>query len=238
MKLDILAFAAHPDDVELSCSGTLIKHIAAGYKVGIIDLTRGELGTRGNPELRMQEAEKASGLLGITIRENLAMKDGLFEISEVNKMKVIEAIREYQPEIVLANAIYDRHPDHGRASALVSEACFLSGLIKIVTSRGGKSQMAWRPKAVYHYIQDRQMKPDLVVDISAFMEQRFATIKAFSSQFYDPGSSEPETAISSEQFMDLLRSRALENGRYIGVKYGEGFIVERPAGVDNLVELL
>ena len=237
MKIDILAFAAHPDDVELSCAGTLIKHIAAGYKAGIIDLTRGELGTRGTTEIRKAEAEIASSILGISVRENLGLKDGLFEITESNKLKVVETIREYQPTIVLATAVYDRHPDHGRAANLVADACFLAGLSKIKTDRNGKSQNAWRPKAVYHYIQDRQMKPDLIVDITDFMEQRLLAIKAYASQFYNPESSEPETAISTGQFMELLRLRAMENGRYIGVEYGEGFVVQRPVGADDLVVL-
>jgi N-acetylglucosamine malate deacetylase 1 len=237
MKLDILAFAAHPDDVELSCSGTIIRHIYAGYSAGIVDLTEGELGTRGNPELRRKEAEKASAILGIAARENLGLKDGLFTGDEYSKLSVIRMIRKYKPEIVLANAIRDRHPDHGKASELVSQACFLAGLPKLETTLDGKKQESWRPKAIYHYVQDYQFRPDLIVDISDFMDQRMEAIMAYSSQFYNPASDEPETAISSRQFMDLLRSRAMENGRLIGVAYGEAFMVERPPGVDDLVQL-
>lgn len=237
MKLDILAFAAHPDDVELSCSGTLIKHIRAGYKAGIVDLTAGELGTRGSTAIRQQEAARASALLGISVRENLGLKDGLFNVDEPNRLEVVKMIRKYRPEIVLANAVRDRHPDHGRASKLVSEACFLSGLPKLVTELNGQVQQSWRPKAVYHYVQDYQLRPDLIVDISDFMEQRLEAIRAYASQFYDPSSGEPETAISSKQFMDLLRSRAMENGRLIGTDYGEAFMVERPPGVDDLMKL-
>jgi len=237
MKLDILAFAAHPDDVELSCSGTLIKHIKAGYKAGIVDLTAGELGTRGNAALREKEAALASEILGVVARENLNLKDGLFGIDENSRLSVVRMIRKYRPEIVLANSIRDRHPDHGRASSLVSESCFLAGLTKLVTELNGEIQQAWRPKAIYHYVQDYQLKPDLIVDISDFMEDRIKSIMAYSSQFYNPDSKEPQTAISTKEFQEVLRSRALENGRLIGTLYGEAFIVERPPGVDDLMKL-
>ncbi len=237
MKLDLLAFAAHPDDVELSCAGTLIKHAEAGYKTGVIDITRGELGTRGSAAIREKEAQEAGKIMGISARENLDMKDGFFELNEENKMAVVKMIRKYRPEIILANAIDDRHPDHGRASKLVSDACFLAGLIKISTQVDGNEQQAWRPKAVYHYIQDRRMTPDFIVDVSATMEKREKAIMAFASQFYDPASTEPETAISSKLFLEGLKSRALEFGRIIGAEYGEGFVVERTPGVDNLFNL-
>lgn len=238
MKLDMLAFASHPDDVELSCAGTIIKHIAAGYKTGIIDLTRGELGTRGTAAIREQEANKASEIMGIHVRENLDLKDGFFEVNEESKMKVIRMIRKYRPEIIIANAINDRHPDHGKGSKLVSDACFLSGLIKVVTMEDGKLQEAWRPRAVYHYIQDRNMRPDFIVDVSKFMDKRMEAIMAFSSQFFNPDSNEPETAISSKIFLEGLKARALEYGRLIGTDYGEGFIAERVPGIDDIFGLL
>jgi bacillithiol biosynthesis deacetylase BshB1 len=238
MKLDLLAFAAHPDDVELSCAGTIIVHVTAGFNTGVVHITRGELGTRGTAEIREQEAKKATAVLGIKVRENLDLSDGFFEVNEENKLAVVRMIRKYQPEIVLANALRDRHPDHGRASKLVSDACFLSGLIKVRTSVDGKEQEAWRPRAVYHYIQDRSMKPDVIVDISGVMEQREKAIMAFSSQFYNPASNEPETIISSKQFLEGLRARAIEFGRMIGAEYGEGFLVERSPGVKNLFELM
>ncbi len=237
MKLDILAFAAHPDDVELSCSGTVIKHIQLGYKVGLVDLTRGELGTRGNAELRMREAEAASVILGIHARENLAMADGFFTINNESLTAVVRMIRKYQPKIVLANAVSDRHPDHGRASQLVREAFFLSGLIKFETSENGAKQNAWRPSALYFYIQDRAVRPDVIVDISGLMDLREQAIKSFSSQFYNPDSKEPETAISTKHFLDILKLRASDLGRIIGAEHGEGFTVERSPGVDDLFSL-
>lgn len=237
MKLDILAFAAHPDDVELSCSGTMIKHIRLGYKAGIVDLTAGELGTRGSAELRKKEAATASEILGISARENLNLKDGLFGVDEASRLSVVRMIRKYRPEIVLANSFRDRHPDHGRASSLVSESCFLAGLPKLVTELNGEIQAAWRPKAIYHYVQDYQLKPDLIVDISDCMEDRVKSIMAYGSQFYNPYSKEPQTAISSMEFLEILRSRALDNGRLIGALYGEAFLVERPPGVENLLTL-
>ena len=238
MKIDLLAFAAHPDDVELSCAGTILIHGKAGYKTGVVDLTRGELGTRGNAALREKEANEASDILGLSVRENLEMADGFFEINDSNKIAVVKMIRKFRPTLVLANAIDDRHPDHGRASRLVSEACFLSGLVKIKTTMDGAEQEVWRPRAIYHYIQDRNMKPDIIVDISAVIEQREKAIMAFSSQFYNPDSTEPDTMISSKQFLIGLRSRALEYGRLIGAEFGEGFILERPPGTSDLFQLL
>ncbi len=237
MKLDILAFAAHPDDVELCCAGTLIKHSNAGYKVGIIDLTQGELGTRGTAEIRALESSKASKIMNLSVRENLNLGDGFFSLSNENKMKIVEMIRKYKPETVIANAIYDRHPDHGRASELVSDGCFLAGLVKVVTRHNGEVQEAWRPKVVYHYIQDRFIQPDFIVDISTVYSERVEAIKSYSSQFYDPESNEPETAISSKQFFDSLQARALELGRIIGCEYGEGFTVERIPGINMLSDI-
>ena len=238
MKIDILAFAAHPDDVELGCSGTLLKHISLGKKVGIIDLTAGELGTRGTPEIRQTESTIASKIMGVDIRETLSLPDGVFEINGANKLEVVKMIRKYQPEIILANAITDRHPDHGRAGQLISESCFLSGLIKVETKdETNNNQQAWRPKAVYHYVQDRYLKPDFVIDITSFMEKKMEAIKAYSSQFYNPDSDEPITPIATKDFLDFLYARAREYGRIINVKYGEGFIAERAVGVHSLFDL-
>ncbi|HNY55455.1 MAG TPA: bacillithiol biosynthesis deacetylase BshB1 [Chitinophagales bacterium] len=232
-KLDILVFAAHPDDVELACSGTLLKHISLGYKVGIIDLTRGELGTRGSAEIRAEETRVASSILGIHSRENLGFRDGFFEIDEAHLLKVVEVIRKHRPEIILANAASDRHPDHRRAGDLVSRANFLSGLVKIETA----NQTAWRAKVVYRYIQDNYIEPDFVVDISGFEAKKLEAIKAFKSQFYDPNSTEPKTPISREDFLDFILARAKQLGRSINAEYGEGFTVERYVGVDDLFEL-
>jgi len=232
-KLDILVFAAHPDDVELACSGTVLKHISLGYKVGIVDLTRGELGTRGSAEIRAEETKVASSILGIHSRENLGFRDGFFEIDEAHLLKVVEVIRKYQPELILANAASDRHPDHKRAGDLVSRANFLSGLVKIETA----NQTAWRAKVVYRYIQDNYIEPDFVVDISGFEAKKLEAIKAFKSQFYDPNSTEPKTPISREDFLDFILARAKQLGRPINAEYGEGFTVERYVGVDDLFEL-
>jgi bacillithiol biosynthesis deacetylase BshB1 len=232
-KLDILVFAAHPDDVELACSGTVLKHISLGYKVGIVDLTKGELGTRGSAEIRTAETKVASELLGIHIRENLGFRDGFFEIDEIHLLKVVEVIRKYQPNIILANAASDRHPDHKRAGDLVSRANFLSGLLKVQT----ENQTHWRAKAVYRYIQDNYMEPDFVVDISGFETKKLDAIKAFKSQFYDPNSNEPSTPISREDFLEFVLARAKQFGRPINAEYGEGFTVERYIGVDNLLSL-
>jgi N-acetylglucosamine malate deacetylase 1 len=238
LKTDILAFGIHPDDVELSCSGTVIKHISLGKKVGIVDLTRGELGTRGTPELRMKEAEDARKITGANFRICLDMKDGFFLNDAEHREKIIAVLRKYQPEIVLCNAVSDRHPDHGRAAALVSEACFYSGLAKIETTDEGKLQSAWRPKAIYHYIQDRYAHPDILVDVSEQIEKKKAAIMAFSSQFYNPGSGEPQTPISTPEFLESVYAKMSTWGRAIGVKYAEGFTVERYAGVKNLFDLL
>jgi len=238
MKVDILAFAAHPDDIELSASGTLMKHIAEGKTVAIVDLTQGELGSRGTIETRHDEAQQSSAILGITTRVNLKMQDGFFDIDEANKRLIIEQIRRFQPTIVLANAIEDRHPDHGRASKLVSESCFLSGLIKVETTWEGQAQKAHRPKAVYHYIQDHYIKPDFVVDVTPFVEKKFEAIRAFKTQFYDPNSKEPQTPISGEEFFDFIKGRMMQIGRPIGVKYAEGFTVEREIGVGSFFDLI
>ena len=219
MKLDILVMAAHPDDAELSCAGTILKHIAAGKKVGIVDFTRGELGTRGTPAIRLQESADATKILGLHTRENLGIRDGFFRNDEETQLKLIEVIRKYQPDIVLANALEDRHPDHGKGAQLAIDACFLSGLRQIKTG----DLPAWRPAQVYHYIQDRYLEPDFVVDISANWDQKEAAIRAFKSQFFDPSSSEPASYISSPDFLNFIQARAMEMGHKIGVKYGEGF---------------
>ncbi len=236
-KLDVLLFAAHPDDVELSCSGTVLKHISLGYKVGIIDLTRGELGSRGSAQIRATESKHASEILGIHQRENLGFRDGFFEIDETHLLKVIEVIRKYQPEIVLINAKIDRHPDHKRGGDLVSRACFLSGLVKIETNLDGENQEKWRPKVVYRYIQEQYYEPDFVVDISGFEDKKLDAIKAFSSQFYDPNSTEPTTPISKSDYLDFVVARMKQFGTQINTTYGEGFTTERYIGVDDLFDL-
>jgi bacillithiol biosynthesis deacetylase BshB1 len=219
MKLDILVMSAHPDDAELSCSGTILKHIAAGKKVGIVDFTRGELGTRGTPEIRLQESADATKILGLHARENLGIRDGFFRNDEETQLKLIEVVRKYQPDIVLANALEDRHPDHGKGAQLAIDACFLSGLRQIKTG----DLPAWRPTQVYHYIQDRYLEPDFVIDISSHWDQKEAAIRAFKSQFFDPNSTEPASYISSPDFLLFIQARAMEMGHKIGVKYGEGF---------------
>jgi len=238
MKLDILAFGAHPDDVELSCGATLAKEIATGKKVGIVDLTRGELGTRGSAELRDLEASKAKDILGVHIRENLGFADGFFLNDVTHQLEVIKMIRKYQPEIVLCNAIDDRHIDHPKGSKLVSEACFLSGLLKIETKLNGSLQEKWRPKIVYHYIQWKTIEPDFVVDVTGFMDKKVTSVKAYGSQFYDPNSNEVETPITSKNFIDSIMYRAQDLGRLIGVDAAEGFTVERYIGVNNLNDLI
>ncbi len=234
MKLDILAIGAHPDDVELGCAATIAKEISLGKKIGILDLTRGELGTRGSAEIRDKEAAAAAKILGVVIRENIAFADGFFVNDKEHQLEVIKMIRKYQPDIVLCNAIDDRHIDHGKGSKLVSDACFLSGLRKIETSVGGKSQGAWRPKHVYHYIQWKNIKPDFVVDVSGFMDTKMEAIKAYQSQFYDPANNEPTTPIASKNFLDSLDYRARDLGRLIGVDHAEGFTVERYVAIDTL----
>jgi N-acetylglucosamine malate deacetylase 1 len=239
MKLDILAVGVHPDDVELSCSGTLLKHIQLGYKVGLLDLTKGELGTRGSAELRTEEASEAAQIMGALVREQLDLEDGFFTQNEGNLRKIIKIIRKYCPEIVFANAIDDRHPDHGRAAKLVSDACFLSGLVKIETLDDNNiPQAPWRPKSLYHYIQDRALKPDFVVDISPFVDKKFELIMAYKSQFFDPLSIEPKTPISGKEFLDSIKGKDSVYGRYIGVQFAEGFNVEKTIGVQNVFDLI
>lgn len=237
MKLDVLAFAAHPDDVEISAGGTIAQLVSQGKKVGIVDLTKGELGSRGSGELRLVEANDSAKILGLSARENLHMADGFFAHTEENLMSLIRMVRKYQPEIVLMNSVSDRHPDHGKGSKLASEACFLSGLRRIETTLDDEAQVHWRPKVVYHYIQDYFLEPDFVVDITPFFEKKMEAIKAFSSQFFDPNSDEPATPISGKDFFSFLESRAMQFGRPIGVKYGEGFTVERYVGVEDLFSL-
>lgn len=238
MKLDILAFGAHPDDVELGAAATIAKEISLGKKVGIIDLTQGELGTRGSKELRKEEAAKAASILGVSVRENLKFSDGFFINDKEHQLKIIKYIRKYQPEIVLCNAVDDRHIDHGKGSKLVSDACFLSGLQKIVTEFDGKPQKQWRPKLVYHYMQWKNTHPDFVVDVSSFMDIKMEAVLSYSSQFYDPDSKDIETPISTKNFTDSIEYRARELGRLIGVNYAEGFTVERFVAVTSLDKLI
>ena len=238
VKLDILAFGAHPDDVELGCGGTVAKEVSKGKKVGIIDLTRGELGTRGSVDLRDQESKLASNILGLVLRENLNFKDGFFQNNESNQIEIIKVIRKYRPEIVLCNAEDDRHIDHPKAAELVSNACFLSGLRKIETSDNGKNQKEWRPKNVYHYIQWKNSSPDFLVDISGFISIKLEAIKAYSSQFYDPNSNEPETPISSKNFIDNVINRSADLGRLINVEHAEGFTSKKSLGINTLEDLI
>ena len=236
--MDILAIAAHPDDIELACSGTLASHRDMGYKVGILDLTKGEMGTRGTPEIRMQEAEASAEILGLSARENLGFKDIYFKDDLDHQTAIAKVIRKYKPEIVLANAVRDRHPDHGKGGSLASHACFISGLRKLETAIDGVPQEVWRPKFVYHYIQNEFIEPDLVVDISDYWETKKESILAFKSQFHDPNSKEPESFISRPEFLDFIEARARELGHKINVKFGEGFTVERVAGVKDLFNLI
>ncbi|MCK0159391.1 bacillithiol biosynthesis deacetylase BshB1 [Allomuricauda sp. F6463D] len=240
MRLDILVFGAHPDDAELGAGATIAKEVSKGKKVGIVDLTRGELGTRGSAEIRDREAAKAAQILGVSVRENMEFADGFFVNDKEHQLELIKIIRKYRPEIVLCNAIDDRHIDHGRGSKLVSDACFLSGLIKIDTKMDGDDawQDAWRPKIVYHYIQWKSLEPDFVVNVSGFMDKKTEAILAYGSQFYDPKSDEPETPISSKNFTDSVEYRARDLGRIIGVEHAEGFTVERYLGVDKLDDLI
>ena len=239
-KLDLLVIAVHPDDAELGCAGTILKHIAAGKKVGIVDLTQGELGTRGTADTRKQEAEDASRLLGISVRENLRMRDGFFKNDEDHQLKVIQIIRKYQPEIIISNALHDRHPDHGRAGELVNDAVFLSGLRKIQTQYNNETQDVHRPRLLLQLIQDYYIKPDIVVDITEQWEQNVEVIQAFKTQFFNPSyqGDEPQTYISSPKFLQVIESRALEFGKNINVEYAEGFTCRRLLGVDNLFDLL
>lgn len=233
MKTDILAIGAHPDDVELGCGGTLAKLIHEGKKVAIVDLTQGELGTRGTHITRAEEAENASEILGVSARENLKMKDGFLVNSEAYQMEIIKVIRKYQPEIVFCNAIDDRHPDHAKASKLVSDACFLSGLVKIETELDGQKQDFWRPKHVFHYIQWKNIEPDFVVDISEYLDVKIKACLAYKTQFYDPSSSEPMTPIATKDFLESLTYRAQDLGRLSGVSFAEGFTSERLLGLKN-----
>lgn len=237
MKVDILAIGVHPDDLELSCCGTLLHHIAEGKTVGLLDLTCGELGTRGTAEIRLEEAEAASQMIGALVRGNLEMRDGFFQHTEENLRKIIEILRLMRPEIVLANAISDRHPDHGRAAKLTADACFYAGLRRIETEWEGEAQEAWRPKAVYHYIQDHNLTPDFVVDITPYMDRKMEIVQAYKSQFYDPSSKEPVTPISGKNFLDFIRSKNAMYGRSAGFTYAEGFTVARTMGVRNLFDL-
>jgi len=240
MKLDILVFGAHPDDAELGAGATIAKEIANGKKVGIVDLTRGELGTRGSAEIRDKEAKEAANILGVLVRENLKFADGFFQNSKEHQLEVIKMIRKYRPNIVLCNAIDDRHIDHGKGSKLVSDACFLSGLIKIVSKLEGdnQNQEPWRPKLVYHYIQWKNLVPDFVVDVSGFVEKKTQALLAYGSQFYDPNSNEPQTPISSKNFIDSITYRARDLGRLIGVDHAEGFTVERMVAINSLDNLI
>ena len=238
MKLDILAIGSHPDDVELSCSGTIAKEVDRGKKVGILDLTRGELGTRGSAEIRDQEAKNAAEILGVVMRHNLEFSDAFFENNTSHKLEVIKIIRKYKPEIVLCNAVEDRHIDHGKGARLVSDACFLSGLRKIETIMDGNKQAAWRPKHVFHYIQWKNLTPDFVVDISGYMDKKLDAVMAYRSQFYDENSKEPATPISSSNFLDSISYRARDLGRLINTEHAEGFTVERHVAVNSIFNLI
>lgn len=237
MKLDLLVLAAHPDDAELGCGGTIAKEVSLGRKVGVIDFTRGELGTRGTVQTRDQEAQDSARILGLSVRENLNFRDGFFQNDETHQREVIRIIRKYQPEIVIANATYDRHPDHGKGSSLSFDSCFYAGLTKIETKANGVIQSAWRPKLLYHFIQSQMIPPDFVVDVSDFWETKMKSIRAFKTQFHDPTSNEPETFISSPAFIKLLEARGHEFGHSIGAAYGEGFTVRRVIGVNDLFSL-
>ena len=243
MTVDILAIGAHPDDIELSCAGTLLKHIDMGHTVGLLDLTKGELGSRGSARIRLKEAEAARKMIDAKVRENVGLKDGFFDM-EKSLMKIIPYIRKYQPKIVLANAIQDRHPDHGRAAELVSRACFLSGLKRIKTKwkREKKAQVHWRPKQVFHYVQDRYYEPDFVVDITPYMDRKVKIVQAYGSQFYNPDlkqyNKEDKTPISGKDFLDNLYAKANVCGRNIGVEYAEGFTLDRTLGVESLFDIV
>ena len=237
MKVDILAFGAHPDDVELGCAGSILSAIATGKTVGIVDLTRGELGTRGTVEIRDQEAQNAAKILGVSFRKNLGFRDGFFTNNEAHQLKVIKLIRLHKPDVVLCNAIEDRHIDHPKGSELVSNACFLSGLVKVGTQVDGSTQEAWRPKQVYHYIQWKDIEPDFVVDISAYIDQKMKSIEAYSSQFFDSKSKAPQTPISSQNFLESVRYRAQNLGRLSGVAAAEGFTAERVPGIQSFTNL-
>lgn len=237
-KLDILVLPVHPDDAELGCAGTILKHIAQGKKVGIVDLTRGELGTRGSAEIRDKEAEASSKILGLAARENLGLPDGFFENTKEYQLKVISAIRKYQPEIIITNAYHDRHPDHGRASELVETSTFLAGLRKIETYANGELQEPWRPSLLLHFIQDEYIQPDILIDVTDYWDKKVESINAFGSQFFNPNwENEPQTYISSPEFLQLIEARAREYGKVIKVKYAEGFTSRRTLGVNSLFDL-
>ncbi|MEM6343554.1 MAG: bacillithiol biosynthesis deacetylase BshB1 [Bacteroidota bacterium] len=239
MKLDVLIFAAHPDDAELACSGTIAKLVSEGKKVGIVDLTRGELGSRGSAALRDQEAAASSKILGLSARENLRFRDGFFKNDEEHQIAVLKKIRKFRPDIVIGNAPFDRHPDHGRASSLIRESFFLSGLRRIETfDEGGKAQEAYRPKRIFYYIQDHHLEPSFVVDITPFYDAKLASIKAFASQFFDPNSKEPKTYISSKDFWDFLEARARHMGHLVGATFGEGFISDTPLKIASPLDLI
>ncbi len=237
MKLDILAIGVHPDDVELACCGTLLHHVALGHKVGILDLSAGELGTRGDAETRQKEAAQASAMIGALVRGNLLLPDGFFVHNQENLLEIIKIIRLFRPSIVLANSLNDRHPDHGRAAKLVADACYYSGLVKIQSEWDDDTQAAWRPKVVYHYIQDYNLKPDFVFDISPYMDKKLEIIQAYKSQFYNPNSQEPTTPISSAEFLEFVRAKACTYGREAGFHYAEAFNINRSLGVKNLLNL-
>lgn len=238
MKVDILAFGAHPDDVELGAGATIAKAVKEGKTVVVVDLTQGELGTRGSVEIRQQESAAANKILGISFRENLDLADGFFKNDRESQLKVIKAIRKYQPKIVLCNAIDDRHIDHGKGSKLVSDSCFLSGLKRIETEDENGPQQQWRPQVVYHYIQWKNIDPDFVVDVSDTIEQKMESIKAYASQIYNPNTKEPNTPISSKNFLDSVHYRAKDLGRLIGVEAAEGFTTERFVAVKSLDDLI
>ncbi|KUF42601.1 bacillithiol biosynthesis deacetylase BshB1 [Myroides marinus] len=238
MKLDILAFGAHPDDVELGCGATIAKEVALGKKVGIVDLTQGELGTRGSAEIRKVEATNAAAILGVSVRENLKFRDGFFTNDEQHQLEIIKMIRKYRPEIVLCNAIDDRHIDHGKGSKLVSDACFLSGLRRIETSLDGEGQEEWRPKVVYHYIQWKNIEPDFVVDVTGYIDKKVDSVMAYTTQFFDANSKEPSTPITSKNFLDSITYRAQDLGRLINKDFAEGFTVERYLAVNTLADLI
>jgi bacillithiol biosynthesis deacetylase BshB1 len=239
MKLDVLAIGSHPDDVELGCSGTLITEIRRGKKVGIADLTQGELGTRGTVETRYSESAEAAKIMGISVRHNLKFRDGFFKNDEEHQMKLIGVIRQYRPEIVITNILEDRHPDHGRGGWLTYDCCFFSGLRQIKTfDEKGNQQEHWRPKMLLHYIQDRFYEPDIIIDVSDVWEQRMKAIKAYKTQFHDPSSKEPQTYLSNPEFIDALTARARLLGKRIGVKYAEGFLSKKSIGIRNLDALI
>lgn len=237
MKLDILVIAVHPDDAEMGAGGTLLAHAAQGHKTGVIDLTQGELGTRGTPEVRLREAQKAGEIMGLSVRDNMAFRDGFFTNDEAHQMALIQKIRQYQPELILTNAPWDRHPDHGRAATLVKEAAFYAGLSQVSTTLNGEAQQAWRPHNVYHFIQFYHMKPDLVVDIEPYIDQKMAAIQAYASQFHNPKTDEPETILTHPEFFETLKGRWREMGAAAHLNLAEGFVTDRTPSVDHLLQL-